>query len=229
MQFTKNSIDLAKFHSLHRKTKPREAKTIEDVKENVSDRKYLERRMWSEYTSILEEIVNEEVIAPKYAERKHIHRLVKAHKIYNSDKILAKGKYTKKPIVANNRLAIKRDDLEKCKNNILKFISYIMCLNRYGIFIDGLGHISTDGEEIRLRQYYKVRSGNLFENLVIEPKLPIKKLLSELRGKGQEWEQDADVMKGVFNLWNRKIIPTIDLRDIDFKKIEEKAFFSNLK
>ena len=30
MQFTKNSIDLKRFHSLHKKTKPREAKTIED-------------------------------------------------------------------------------------------------------------------------------------------------------------------------------------------------------
>ena len=228
MQFTKNSIDLKKFHSLHKKTKPREAKTIEDVKENLLDRKYLERRMWSEYTSILEEIVSEEVIAPKYAQRKHIHKLVKEHKIYTSDKILVKGKYTKKPIVANNRLAIKRDDLEKCKNNILKFTSYIMCLNRYGIFIDGLGHISTNGHEIRLKQYYKARSGNLFENIAVEPKAPIKKILSELREKGQEWEEDANIMKEVFKLWNRKIIPTIDLQDIDFKKIEDKAFYSNL-
>lgn len=228
MQFTKNSIDLKKFHSLHKKTKPREAKTIEDVKENILDRKYLERRIWSEYSSLLEEISATEVIPPKYAERKHIHRLVKAHKIYTSDKILVKGKHTRKPVVANNRLAIKRDDLDKCRNNILKFITYMMCLNKYGIFIDGLGHISTDGCEIKLKQYYKPRSGNLFENLIIEPKPLTKKLLSELKSKGQEWEEDAEVMKDVFKLWNRKIIPTIDLQDIDFKNIEEKAFFSNL-
>ena len=183
--------------------------------------------MWAELSEIYRNIEQEDVKLPKTKPPTHIHKAVREHETFTSDKVLVKAKHTKKPIFAKNRLAIKRDDLKNCRDDILKFISHILVISKYGIFIDGIGHIYIEKDKVVVDEYYKVGSGNLFDNLVINLGSEFKEKLESAKKRGQIFESN-DGLKDILVGYNRKVIPQMEIDEDKLKELKRQTVFKNI-
>jgi hypothetical protein len=199
------------------------------------DYKYVERRMNAELSKLVNSIDEEEdkPREPKQKKRfNNLHYIISKSKVFNSDRILCKG-HNNSIVYAENRLAIKKDELEKCVTDLSKFIVTIAITSRWGVFLDGLGHLFVNNKTQKLELHFfyftNYRMGNMFNNIKVLNSERIKELIDMAKKKGQEWEDSEIITKAFEKYYKHQMIDTVEANiDIDIEAIKKRRIFESL-
>ena len=202
----KKVINLEKLLSISGSLCSRTFSTESEHEKNMSDRKYVERRMYSELLDIYKMIeVNRVQIKEPYSVG--LYRKITKSGEFNSDILVVPIK--DKTVYAQNALAITKKRFYECFEDLHKFISHIILISEYGVFIDGLGHIHYNGKNIKIDPFYKTRSGNIFKNLYYRTDGWFNRLAKKVKTQGQQY--DSENIKKLYSHFNRKILPNTNL------------------
>lgn len=221
----KNVINLDKMLSASGNYKSREYNTEEEYSQKIlSDRKYLERRMYSELTDIYRNIkLKDNIDLPKNRETS-LYTKVSRDGHFNSDTliVIVKGKkhYVK------NRLSMSKKRFDECFEDLFEFITHIVTISQYGVFIDGLGHIYCKGFKFVVSPFYIVGSGNKFKNLVQKVGEKTINKIDKARRKGQKYSGVKSI-KQMYSHFNRVVLPKISLDYLDLKERNTKHLIAN--
>lgn len=221
-----SNINLKRLLALNSNTTPRKVETLEEYDELQKDSKYIERRMYSLMTEVIQEIdLTKDKPKKKKQPKKYpsLHYLVSKTKVFNSDKILTRNR-NNELIMANNRLTIKVNELEESFNDISKMIVICAITSKYGVFIDGLGHLFVNPKKMRLEMNFfnlkKMALGNLFKNIKFRNSKILINLISTAKDMGQEWAEDSSIISRAFDKYYRKVVINTPYTEINYN-IEE--------